>query len=81
MAERKVAQQTGLFGAERVRGADGLGTTVSYWTSEEAIAAWRNDAEHSLAPEQCRKSWYGQFNVRVARVERAYGMAPQGDQP
>lgn len=36
-------------------------------------------AEHSLAREQGRKSWYGQFNVRVAKVERAYGMAPQGD--
>lgn len=84
MAERMVAlaaQQPGFLGVESVRGADGLGITVSYWVSEEAILAWRNDAERSLAREQGRKSWYGQFQVRVAKVERAYGMAPQGVQP
>ena len=82
MAERMVAlaaEQPGFLGVESVRGADGMGITVSYWVSEEAIAAWRNHAEHSLAREQGRKSWSGQFNVRVAKVERAYGMAPQGD--
>jgi heme-degrading monooxygenase HmoA len=81
MAERMVAlaaEQPGFLGVESVRGAEGMGITVSYWVNEEAIAAWRNHAEHSLAREQGRKSWYGQFNVRVAKVERAYGMAPQG---
>mgnify|MGYP000125416032 FL=1 len=81
-AERMVAlarQQPGFLGVESVRSADGAGITVSYWSSEEAISAWRQHAEHSLAREQGRKSWYAQFNVRVAKVERAYGMAPQGD--
>ena len=72
-------EQPGYLGRESVRGADGMGITVSYWSSEEAIACWRKHAEHSLAREQGRKRWYGQFNVRVAKVERAYGMAPQGD--
>jgi heme-degrading monooxygenase HmoA len=81
-AERMVAlasQQPGFLGVESVRGADGVGITVSYWSSEDAIAAWRAHAEHSLAREQGRKRWYGQFHVRVAKVERAYGMAPRGD--
>ena len=81
-AERMVAlarQQPGFLGVESVRSADGAGITVSYWSSEEAIVGWRQHAEHSLAREQGRKSWYAQFNVRVAKVERAYGMAPQGD--
>jgi heme-degrading monooxygenase HmoA len=80
-AERMVAlakQQPGFLGVESVRGADGVGITVSYWVSEDAIAAWRQHAEHSLAREQGRKHWYGQFSVRVAKVERAYGMPPQG---
>jgi heme-degrading monooxygenase HmoA len=80
-AERMVAlarQQPGFLGVESVRGADGVGITVSYWTSENAIAAWRQHAEHSLAREQGRQHWYGQFSVRVAKVERAYGMPPQG---
>jgi heme-degrading monooxygenase HmoA len=81
-AERMVAlaqQQPGFLGVESVRGADGVGITVSYWASEDAIAAWRQHAEHSLARQQGRQRWYGQFNVRVAKVERAYGMPPQGD--
>lgn len=82
MAERMVAlaaKQSGFLGVESARGADGLGITVSYWASEEAIAAWRADAEHSQAREHGRSRWYAGFEVRVARVERAYGMSPQGD--
>ena len=76
MAGQMVAlaqQQPGFLGVESVRGAEGVGITVSYWESEEAIAAWRQHAEHSVARSQGRERWYGQFSVRVARVERAYG--------
>jgi heme-degrading monooxygenase HmoA len=44
MAQRMVelaAQQPGFLGVESVRGADGLGITVSYWASEEAIRNWK----------------------------------------
>lgn len=81
-AERMVAlakQQPGFLGVESVRGADGMGITVSYWSSKESIAGWRQHTEHTLAREQGRKRWYGQFSVRVAKVDRAYGMAPQGE--
>ena len=80
-AERMVALarlQPGFLGVESVRSADGAGITVSYWSSEEAIAAWRQHAEHSQAREQGRRRWYAGFQLRVAKVERAYGMAPQG---
>ncbi len=79
-SERMMAlakSQPGYLGVESVRGADGVGITVSYWASEDAITGWRQHAEHSLAREQGRKRWYGQFHVRVAKVERAYGMAPR----
>lgn len=67
------AQQPGYLGVESVRGADGLGITVSYWESEAAILAWRRHAEHTLARERGRAEWYEHFELRVARVERAYG--------
>lgn len=76
MAERMVelaAQQPGFLGVESVRGADGFGITVSYWRSEEDIAAWRRHAEHRVAQEQGRAQWYEHFELRVARVERAWG--------
>ena len=40
---------------------------------------WRAHAEHSQARALGRSRWYGGFQLRVARVERAYGMAPQAD--
>jgi len=65
-------QQPGFLGIESVRGADGLGITVSYWSSEESIRQWRDDAEHRLAQRQGRATWYSRFSLRVCRVERAW---------
>ncbi|MBW8366705.1 MAG: antibiotic biosynthesis monooxygenase [Arenimonas sp.] len=67
------AQQPGYLGVESARGADGFGITVSYWASEAHILAWRRNAEHSLARERGRTLWYEHFELRVAKVERAYG--------
>ena len=66
------AQQPGFLGAESVRGDDGFGITLSYWTDEAAIAAWRTHAEHTAVRERARHHWYDHFEVRIARVERAY---------
>lgn len=80
VAERMVAlaaQQPGYLGAESTRGRDGFGITVSYWSSQEAIAAWKANAEHQMAQEQGRQQWYEHFEIRVARVERAYGKPSQ----
>lgn len=73
MSEKMVelaAQQPGFLGVESARGADGLGITVSYWQSEEAIAEWRKHAEHRLAQAHGRGKWYAEFTTRVAKVER-----------
>lgn len=75
MAERMLelaAQQPGFLGVESARGSDGLGITVSYWASEEAIRAWHANAEHRVAQLAGRERWYEHFETRVARVERAY---------
>ncbi|KAF1719095.1 antibiotic biosynthesis monooxygenase family protein [Pseudoxanthomonas wuyuanensis] len=66
-------RQPGYLGVESTRGADGFGITVAYWESEEAISAWRRHAEHAAAREQGRSDWYDHFELRVAKVERAYG--------
>lgn len=76
MAERMVAlaaQQPGYLGMESTRDADGFGITVSYWDSAEAIAAWRANAEHLAAQAMGKRAWYERYQVRVAKVERAYG--------
>jgi heme-degrading monooxygenase HmoA len=67
--------QPGFLGLESVRDASGLGITVSYWTSEEAILAWKRVAEHRAAQRLGRACWYRDYTLRVARVERAYTLA------
>lgn len=75
MADRMVAlasQQPGFLGVESARGADGLGITVSYWSTLEQIAAWKANAEHRLAQMTGHRRWYEHFETRIAKVERAY---------
>ncbi|MCF7221342.1 antibiotic biosynthesis monooxygenase family protein [Marilutibacter chinensis] len=66
-------QQPGFLGVESTRGADGFGITVSYWVDEDAIRAWKRHAEHAATRAHGREHWYRHFELRVARVERAYG--------
>ena len=67
------AEQKGYLGIESARDTQGFGITISYWQSEEHILAWKRNAEHSLARERGRSEWYEHFEIRIARVERAYG--------
>jgi len=71
--EELVREQPGFLGVESTRGADGFGITVAYFESEEAILAWRRNAEHTAARERGRAEWYRHFELRIAKVERAYG--------
>jgi len=75
MAERMVelaSRQPGFLGIESVR--ENLGITVSYWESLAAISNWRKHAEHQEAQRSGREQWYSGFRVRVAKVEREYGI-------
>ena len=67
-------EQPGFLGIDSVRGADGRGITVSYWSSEEAIRNWKAHEEHQGAQEGGKRRWYAGYSIRVARVERAYAM-------
>ncbi|MBA1430400.1 MULTISPECIES: antibiotic biosynthesis monooxygenase family protein [Pseudomonas fluorescens group] len=64
-------EQPGFLGVESAREA-GLGITVSYWSSEAAILAWKQQAEHRQVQEQGRSLWYAAFQTRVCKVERDY---------
>jgi heme-degrading monooxygenase HmoA len=67
------ATQPGYLGIESVRDSSGFGISVSYWASEAAIRNWKANAEHLAAQERGSSTWYDGFQLRVARVERAYG--------
>jgi heme-degrading monooxygenase HmoA len=65
------AQQPGYLGVDSVRDGSGLGITVSYWRDEESIAAWRRVAEHEAAQRAGRATWYQDYAIHIARVERS----------
>jgi len=75
MADRMMdlaCEQPGYLGAESTRDASGLGITVSYWASLEAITQWKAHGDHREAQAEGKRSWYSHFEVRVCQVERAY---------
>ena len=61
-------RQPGVLGVESVRGDDGIGITVSYWVDRDAIANWRQHAEHLAAQALGRQEFYDWYRVRVAEV-------------
>lgn len=74
--DRLAAEQPGYLGIESARSPDGLGLTVSYWESEEAMAAWRRHADHVAAQAMGIERFYEHYEVRIARVDRAYAGPP-----
>ena len=64
------SEQPGYLGFESAR--EGLGITVSYWESLEAIKNWKANTRHLFAQQQGREQWYREYKVRICKVERDY---------
>ena len=64
-------QQKGFLGIESARSE--IGITVSYWQTLAAISAWKNNMEHAAVRELGREKWYKKYQLRICKVERAYG--------
>lgn len=72
MAEKMVelaSQQKGFLGLESARD-EGLGITVSYWASLDAIKNWKEYSAHQVAQVRGKNEWYKSFALRVCKVER-----------
>ena len=72
-------RQPGFLGMEHAR--DILGITISYWDSLASIEAWKSHAEHQLAQEEGRRTWYEWYQIRICRVDREYAFQrnPSGE--
>ncbi|MDR7316723.1 antibiotic biosynthesis monooxygenase [Brevibacillus nitrificans] len=64
------SSQPGFLGVESAR--EGLGITVSYWESLEAIQNWKQNERHLVAQRKGMAEWYRHYKTRVCRVERDY---------
>jgi heme-degrading monooxygenase HmoA len=50
----------------------GFALAVSYWTSLDAIQAWRVNTQHLLAKQKGMNDWFKTYVTRIAKVERVY---------
>jgi heme-degrading monooxygenase HmoA len=53
---------------------NGLGIALSYWASVDDARAWKQVADHADAQRLGKERWYATYKVRIATVERDYGM-------
>ena len=75
MASRMVelaSEQPGFLGIESAR--EDVGITLSYWSDLESIAQWKANANHKEAQRLGHEQWYASFRLRIAKVEKDYGI-------
>jgi heme-degrading monooxygenase HmoA len=61
--------------------SEGRYVSLSFWRTEEAVRRWRAHAGHQLAQAQGREAIFRDYRIRVARVERDYGMVERAEAP
>lgn len=71
--ELLVNKQKGFLGFESARESS-IGITVSYWKDLQSIRQWKVNHKHKEAREKGRSIWYKSFKVRIAKIERDYGI-------
>jgi len=54
--------------------------SLSFWRDEQAVAQWRNHAQHRTTQAAGRGGIFRDYRLRVAAVLRDYGMATRRDQ-
>lgn len=72
LMDELASKQVGFLGVESARGQNGLGITVSYWESLEAIKLWKENIAHKKAQEKGKQDWYSSYTTRICKVERDY---------
>lgn len=55
--------------------------SLSFWRDENAVAAWRGTEAHRLAQSAGRAGIFRDYRLRVASVDRDYGMHEREQAP
>ncbi|WP_447733645.1 antibiotic biosynthesis monooxygenase family protein [Rhodanobacter soli] len=73
----------GFLSIERFRSLSTPGKilSLSFWRDEEAVANWRRTEAHRLAQGQGRAGIFSDYRLRVAGVNRDYGMREREQAP
>ena len=75
-------QMDGFISVERFQSITDPGKllSLSFWRDEEAVARWRNQAQHRTTQAAGRGGIFADYRLRVASVLRDYGMTANRDQ-
>ncbi|MFZ6847586.1 antibiotic biosynthesis monooxygenase family protein [Undibacterium sp. RuRC25W] len=55
--------------------------SLSFWRDEDAVKVWRNTEHHRAAQSAGRDSIFSQYRLRIASVDRDYGMYDRKQAP
>jgi heme-degrading monooxygenase HmoA len=55
--------------------------SLSFWKDEQSIAIWRNLETHRLAQTRGRQYIFKDYRLRIANVNRDYGMFDRKEAP
>lgn len=58
---------------------EGRFVSLSFWRDEDAVARWREHAEHQLAQTRGRNEIFADFRIRVAQVLRDYTLSDRNE--
>lgn len=78
-----LAEFDGFISIERFESLTEKGKymSLSYWRDEDAVAAWRQVAEHRAAQAAGRAGIFRDYTLRVASVIRDYSMRERTEAP
>jgi heme-degrading monooxygenase HmoA len=75
MAERMqtlCSAQPGFLKIVHSTSDEGASITSCYWQDLASISAWKANADHQVAQDQGIARWYDEYQIEIARIERAY---------
>lgn len=55
--------------------------SLGFFDNEDAVEAWRTTSEHRIAQKLGRTRYFADYRLRIARVERDYGMHERDEAP
>jgi heme-degrading monooxygenase HmoA len=79
----QLEQIDGFISVERFESLTDKGKvlSLSFWRDEDAVARWRNLAEHRAAQAKGRSGIFADYRLRIASVVRDYGMNERAEAP
>lgn len=78
-----VKDADGFISIERFESVSETGkfVSLSFWRDEAAVQAWRNRLQHRAAQSAGRAGAFKDYRLRVAEVNRDYGMERRDQAP